>query len=100
MKYGIPYRTFLEGKVQSLTFTFCVLLILASGSAFAQIDCSKNANCGDPYCAPIPNDGKELGCECFDTVDNDGDGKADQADPNCATYYGLTFVGEGSDCSI
>ncbi|MBT1689130.1 T9SS type B sorting domain-containing protein [Dawidia soli] len=99
MKYVIPPTTFFTGR--SLRFACCLLLILTGGSAFAQIlDCSKSVNCADPYCKPIPADGKELGCECFDTVDNDGDGKADQADSNCATYYGLTFVGEGSDCSI
>ncbi len=42
----------------------------------------------------------EQGCNCFDGIDNDGDGLRDAADPNCATYYGLTFVGAGSDCSI
>ncbi|MBL7851975.1 MAG: hypothetical protein JNN04_13825, partial [Cyclobacteriaceae bacterium] len=30
----------------------------------------------------------------------DGDGKIDAADTECATYYGLAFVGEGSSCSI
>jgi hypothetical protein len=88
-------------KNYALRFVFCMVFILISASAFSQaVDCSKNANCTDPYCAPIANDGKELGCECFDLVDNDGDNKVDQADPNCATYYGLTFVGQGSDCSI
>lgn len=42
----------------------------------------------------------EQGCNCFDNIDNDGDGVADAADPNCASYFGLEFVGEGSDCSI
>ena len=42
----------------------------------------------------------ERGCNCYDDVDNDGDGKIDEADSNCAPYFGLTFVGEGSDCSI
>ncbi|HEY0656634.1 MAG TPA: VCBS repeat-containing protein, partial [Chryseosolibacter sp.] len=42
----------------------------------------------------------EKGCRCFDGIDNDNDGKIDKADSNCATYYGLTFVGEGSNCSI
>jgi hypothetical protein len=42
----------------------------------------------------------ERGCNCFDGQDNDGDGLRDAADPDCATYYGLTFVGAGSDCSI
>ncbi|MEJ7646085.1 MAG: gliding motility-associated C-terminal domain-containing protein [Chryseolinea sp.] len=42
----------------------------------------------------------ERGCKCYDGVDNDGDGRIDQADSNCAPYFGLTFVGEGSNCSI
>lgn len=42
----------------------------------------------------------ERGCNCFDSIDNDGDGKKDAADPDCAQYFGLEFVGEGSDCSI
>lgn len=42
----------------------------------------------------------ERGCNCFDNIDNDGDGLIDSADPNCASYFGLEFVGEGSDCSI
>jgi hypothetical protein len=90
-----------KAKNLSHRFIFCVVFILMGTSAFSQtVDCSKSANCTDPYCAPIANDAKELGCECFDAADNDGDGKIDQADPNCATYYGLTFVGQGSDCSI
>jgi hypothetical protein len=42
----------------------------------------------------------EKGCRCFDGVDNDGDGKIDSNDTNCASYYGLSFVGVGSGCSI
>src|SRR6188768_234487 len=56
------------------------------------IDCL-DGNCSFP--ATI-----ERGCNCYDNTDNDGDGKIDQADSNCAPYFGLTFVGEGSDCSI
>jgi CHU_C Type IX secretion signal domain len=81
-------------------FTFCILTFLYC-SAFAQrVDCSNSANCSDPFCAPIANDGLEKGCECFDGIDNDGDLQIDQADLNCASYYGLEFIGEGSDCSI
>src|SRR6187549_1187223 len=98
MSHRLP---FFEVKSLSLQFILFVVLSLASISAFSQtLDCSLNPNCANAYCAPIPGDGKELGCECFDAADNDGDGKIDQADPNCATYYGLTFVGQGSDCSI
>ncbi len=42
----------------------------------------------------------EKGCNCFDGKDNDGNGLIDSADPTCASYYGLTFVGAGSNCSI
>jgi hypothetical protein len=63
-----------------------------------EVDCSVSANCGDTYCQFAAN--IEKGCNCFDGIDNDGDGKADKADSNCAVYYGLVFVGEGSDCSI
>jgi hypothetical protein len=42
----------------------------------------------------------ERGCNCYDGIDNDSDGKIDKADSNCAAYYGLTFVGEGSNCSL
>lgn len=62
------------------------------------VDCSASANCADAYCSFAAN--VERGCNCFDNIDNDGDGKIDKADSNCATYYGLSFVGEGSDCSI
>ncbi len=93
--------TFLQSKNRSQRFIFCIVLSLFAVRAFSQtVDCSKTANCTDPFCLPIPADGKELGCECFDLADNDGDGRIDQVDSNCATYYGLTFVGQGSDCSI
>lgn len=83
-----------------LTFTVGSLIFLCS-TAFGQtVDCSNSANCNDPYCAPVATDGLEKGCECFDGADNDGDGQVDQADLNCATYYGLEFVGEGSDCNL
>ena len=56
------------------------------------VDCADN-NCS--FAATI-----ERGCRCYDDIDNDGDGRIDEADSNCAPYFGLTFVGEGSDCSI
>jgi len=44
----------------------------------------------------------EKGCNCFDSIDNDGDGKIDAADiGDCAQYFGLSFVGSGSgNCSL
>src|SRR5688572_20765505 len=77
----------------------CVILVLSALiTAAQQVDCSINANCGEPYCQFAST--IEKGCNCYDGLDNDGDGKADKADSNCAVYYGLSFVGEGSDCSI
>ena len=55
-------------------------------------------DCADGSCQFAAN--IERGCNCYDGKDNDGDGKIDQADSNCAPYFGLTFVGEGSTCSI
>ncbi|HEY4655180.1 MAG TPA: hypothetical protein VIH22_11740, partial [Cyclobacteriaceae bacterium] len=83
-----------------LMFVTCSLIFLCYTAAGQTVDCSNSANCGDPYCAPVATDGLEKGCECFDGVDNDGDSQIDQADLNCAPYYGLVFIGEGSDCSI
>lgn len=84
---------------------FLAIVITAVCSLFsfvakgqAAVDCSNSANCANAYCNFAAN--IERGCRCFDGIDNDGDGKIDQADSNCATYYGLTFVGEGSNCSI
>ena len=80
-------------------FFIITTLVLSGLTASAQdVDCSVSANCSDPYCQFASN--IEKGCNCFDALDNDGDGKADKADSNCAVYYGLVFVGDGSDCSI
>lgn len=57
-----------------------------------------SGNCNNAFCNFAAN--IERGCNCFNNIDDDGDGKIDKADPNCATYYGLTFVGEGSDCNL
>ena len=55
-------------------------------------------DCNDPDCQFPP--AIEQGCNCADGVDNDGDGKIDSLDPKCASFYGLTFVGDDTDCSI
>ena len=80
-------------------FTCCLQLqdALAQDYDCGVVGCSGTGAAGT-YCT-YPST-VEKGCRCFDGVDNDGDGKIDKADSNCATYYGLTFVGEGSDCSI
>src|SRR6478736_10450578 len=85
------------------------LIFLMAGSAYAQstteiCNDGKDNNgdgkidCNDSFCNFAAN--IEKGCNCFDSKDNDGDGKIDAADTDCATYYGLTFVGSGSTCSI
>jgi len=85
-----------------------VFILVCTGSSFAQAveicNDGKDNNgdgkidCLDSFCNFAP--AIEKGCNCFDTKDNDGDGKIDAADTDCATYYGLTFVGSGSTCSI
>src|SRR5260221_1910019 len=42
----------------------------------------------------------EKGCNCYDGIDNDGDGKIDGADIKCAPYILGGFVGSGSTCTI
>ncbi|MEX2234167.1 MAG: VCBS repeat-containing protein, partial [Cyclobacteriaceae bacterium] len=82
-----------------LKITLFLVFVCCSFIANAQtVDCSVPANCTDTYCQFAAN--IEKGCRCFDNLDNDGDGKIDKADSNCATYYGLSFVGADSDCSI
>ncbi|MFZ6010318.1 MAG: FG-GAP-like repeat-containing protein, partial [Bacteroidota bacterium] len=93
-----------------LRVAFVLTLLALQYPAFAQsgnvevcddgIDNDGNGliDCNDPFCNfPVT---VEKGCRCFDNIDNDGDGRVDKADSNCATYYGLSFVGEGSNCSI
>lgn len=85
-----------------------VLVLLCAVAAQAQtteicndgIDNDGNGliDCADPFCNFAAN--VEKGCRCFDNIDNDGDGLIDAADHECATYYGLSFVGNGSNCSI
>ena len=69
---------------------FLIVLIFNKGIlSYSQAPC-------DPYPSTI-----EKGCNCEDNIDNDGDGLKDILDPDCASYYGLTFIGEGSSaCSI
>ena len=55
-------------------------------------------NCASTLCSFPPT--VEKGCNCYDGIDNDGNGKIDSGDPSCASYFGLTFVGTGSTCSI
>lgn len=41
----------------------------------------------------------EKGCNCYDNVDNDGDGLVDANDVDCAPYL-TTYVGSGSTCTL
>jgi hypothetical protein len=88
-------------KVPLCKFIFTLFLLFFSVAAFSQtVNCENN--CADPECNFPAN--VEKGCRCFDGIDNDpiaGEPQRfDKADPNCAAYYGLTFVGEGSQCDI
>src|SRR5688572_6584468 len=90
---------FIAKQPNFLKFTLALMFCVIGSLAYSQtVDCSNPANCGDVTCNFAAT--VEKGCRCFDGLDNDNDTKIDKADPGCATYYGLTFVGEGSDCSI
>jgi hypothetical protein len=88
-------------KVPLCKIIFTCLFLFFSVAAFSQtVDCENN--CALPECNfPVT---VEKGCRCFDGIDNDPVAgqpqRFDKADPNCATYYGLTFVGEESSCDI
>lgn len=89
-----------KGKTTPCKLVFTALLLFFTYAGYSQtVDCSNNANCNDPYCQAAP--AQEKGCNCFDNLDNDNNGKTDRQDLKCAQYYGLTFVGgaEG-DCSL
>jgi hypothetical protein len=81
-------------------FTFLFLLFFTAAAYSQTVNCENN--CGLPECNFPVN--VEKGCRCFDGIDNDPisgqPNRFDRADPNCATYYGLEFVGEGSNCDI
>ena len=86
---------------------FSVGVLVFTLTSFAQIEeCNDGIDndgdglidCNDPDCQFPP--AIELGCNCADGVDNDGDGKIDSLDPKCASFYGLKFVGDATDCSI
>lgn len=93
--------------MQKLALALC-LFVGSSIPALAQSEVLCNdgvdndgdglVDCNDGNCQFASN--IEKGCRCYDNVDNDGDGNIDKADPECAQYFGLTFVGQGSNCSI
>ena len=99
-------RVFFDRKWTACFFViFC--LVICSIPSFGQTEvCNDNKDnngdgkidCADALC--IFPATVEKGCNCYDGKDNDGDGKIDSADSDCATYFGLTFVGTGSTCSI
>ncbi len=98
----------LTGKILYF-FSFILITLISINNSSAQTPITNN-NC-DPRstvnggacptgCSFTP--AVEKGCNCFDNIDNDGDGRVDAADiSDCAQYFGLTFVGPGtSNCSL
>ncbi|MFC2124790.1 FG-GAP-like repeat-containing protein, partial [Bacteroidota bacterium] len=91
-------------KIFGLIFT--VLLAFSTLNAIGQENCNNGidddsdglVDCNDGDCQFASN--IERGCNCDDGSDNDGDGLTDMSDADCADFYGLTFVGETSDCSL
>ena len=85
--------------------TIADVALSQNNTPLTQYDCDGRTNQNDNPCTGATAActflaTEEKGCRCFDGVDNDGDGKIDAADPNCASYFGLEFIGLGSDCSI
>jgi hypothetical protein len=98
-------------KIRRIKFSLFILsfLLILTATGYAQnteVLCNNGIDddgdglidCLDGNCAFPAN--IEKGCNCYDGIDNDGDGRTDKADPKCAPYYGLTFVGAGSNCSL
>ncbi|MFZ9982384.1 MAG: hypothetical protein ACO3FI_10165, partial [Cyclobacteriaceae bacterium] len=101
----VSYTKRLKFLVLQLLLAAAVLFSLpASGQTFeicndgVDNDGDGLIDCNDSDCQFAPN--IERGCNCFDGIDNDGDGKTDASDTNCYGYLGLSFVGNGADCSI
>lgn len=92
-----------------LLLAFLVVSFLSATTVSAQITPVTNYEC-DPRsttnggvcptgCAFAP--AVEKGCNCFDSIDNDGDGKIDAADiGECGVYFGLEFGPGSSNCSL
>lgn len=103
-------------KYWCLTIIFFSLFI--ADVAFSQnltpltdYDCDMRAvQNGDPCAGASPECTfpvtVEKGCRCFDGINNDGDidsngvPMTDARDPECAGYYGITFVLPGANCSV
>jgi hypothetical protein len=86
-------------------FLFLLITIANVISANAQItpitqyECDPRSTANGGTCPTGCNftPAVEKGCNCFDSIDNDGDGKIDAADiGDCGVYFGLTFAGSGS----
>src|SRR5687768_5858133 len=95
-------KTSLNKYILMLFFSFFVTAAMAQSEVACNDGVDNDGDglidCADSHCTFVAT--VERGCRCYDGVDNDGDGRIDQADSNCAPYFGLTFVGEGSNCSI
>ena len=84
-----------------------ILFIISSSRLIAQeTSCNDGIdNDGDGFIDCVDGDCQftpdiENGCNCSDGIDNDLNGDTDANDASCASFYGLTFIGEDSDCSV
>ncbi|MTI38634.1 FG-GAP repeat domain-containing protein, partial [Fulvivirga lutimaris] len=83
------FSFFIILSIQSFGQSDCNLGVDTNGDGL--VDCSGDAAC--QFAADV-----EKGCNCADGIDNDGDGQTDTSDPECANFYGLSFVGDSESC--
>jgi FG-GAP-like repeat len=85
---------------------FTVLLGITSAGAQTPITtfpCDPRSTANGGVCPTDCNfpPAVEKGCNCFDNIDNDGDGKIDASDiGDCAQYFGLSVGSGSSNCSL